>query len=474
MVVRKPDVKRLLAKGLSGREAGKLVVQHAYAIDRGGSGFLSEKDIQTLQASLKTQRDVEDYNRVLDVYRTVFVTIQEAKILSLVMQKDLHDVESQLDAYHWSQGVSDVYRWLPVILTEKDYKAVKARQKRRLRRRLYSIGEVVGRRTDELLGGPDKAEDATEEEWDAAHATADQEVQKLLKAGKLKPLRLAHRADRYTVAEAEAALADPLDPEDLYEDEEDGPPEDAVERHAANLAEWEETVAQGDLTEGHDLSRYIPGEWGDVEPGDEERLLHHYLSGDQLYKAGLPEWKAWLDEFKFYEEDEYEGRDGGVAVLVEDGFLSSLDAKGHFNAYWLDSLKDYAQLRDVEEQFSREKGLSMQELLQTLMKKVRDKAKVLRAYQEVLRQAGEVYEIDLGVEESLFLPDIRKAMESYSRTAKTVSRWRGQLRGPKLPPLDYDQVKPDKATVDTLHERFSVGVFGDGFGGDWWKEASDG
>lgn len=473
MVVRKPDVKRLLAKGLSGREAGKLVVQHAYAIDKGGSGFLSEKDIQTLQASLKTQRDVEDYNRVLDVYRTVFLTIQEAKILSLVVEKELRGVERELDAYHWSQGVSDVYRWLPVILTEKDYKTAKARQKRRFRRRLYSLGEVVGRRTDELLGGEEKAEDATDEEWDAAHEAADQEVQKLVKAGRLKPLRLGHRADRFTVAEAEATLADPLDLEDLHEEEEE-PSEEAADHHAAYLASLEESIAQGDLTEGHDISRYIPGEWGDVDPDDEERLLHHYLSGDQLYKAGLPEWKAWLDEFKFYEADEYEGRDGGIAVLVEDGFGGSLDAKGHFNTYWLDSLQDYAQLKAIEEHFAKEHGLSLEEMLQTLMKKVRDKAKVLRAYQEVLRQAGEVYEIDLGVEESLFLPDIRKAMESYSRTAKTVSRWRGQLRGPKLPPLDYDQVKPDKATVDTLHERFSVGVFGDGFGGDWWKEASDG
>lgn len=473
MVVRKPDVKRLLAKGLSGREAGKLVVQHAYAIDRGGSGFLSEKDIQTLQASLKTQRDVEDYNTVLDVYRTVFLTIQEAKILSLSVEKDLRSVERELDAYDLSQRLSQVFRFLPTILTEKDYQAVKARQKRRLRKRLYSLGEVIQSRTEELLGGSEEAEEVTDAVWAKAWRAADQEVQKLIDAGKLRPLRLGHRADLIAYAEAKTALEDPLELEDLTDEGE--PAEETTDHHAAYLARLEEAVAQGDLTEGHDVSRYC-GEPG--EDDDEERLLHHYLSGDQLYKAGLPEWRTWIDDFKWYEEPDYAGgvddQEGGVAVLVADGFGGSLDAKGHFNRFWLDQLRDYTQIKSVEEQLAKEKGISMEDLLQKMMGRVRDQARVLLAYHQVLREAGRVYGIELGLEEALFLEDLRKSAESYSDTAKTVSRWRGKVRGPKLKVLDLDQLKPDKATVDTLHERFSEGIFGGGFGGDWWKEASDG
>ncbi len=474
MVVRKPDVKRLLAKGLSGKEAGKLVVEHAYAIDRGGSGFLSEKDIQTLQASLTTQQDIRDYNRVLDVYRAVFLTIQEAKILSLSAEKDLRSVESQLDAYDLSQRLSQVFRFLPTILTEKDYQAVKARQKRRLRKRLYSLGEVIQSRTEELLGGSEEAEEVTDAVWAKAWKAADQEVQKLIDAGKLRPLRLGHNASLLPFAEAKATLEDPLELEDLTGDEE--PDEGTADHHAAYLARLEEAVAQGDLTEGHDVSRYC----GELDEGDdEERLLHHYLSGDQLYKAGLPEWRTWIDDFKWYEEPDYAGgvvddQEGGVAVLVADGLGGSLDAKGHFNRFWLDQLRDYTQVKSVEEQFAKEKGVSMEDLLQKTMSRVRDQARVLLAYHQVLREAGEVYGIELGLEEALFLEDLRKTAESYSVTAKAVSRWRGKVRGPKLKPLDLDQLKPDKATVETLHERFSEGVFGGGFGPGWWKEASDG
>jgi len=469
MVVRKADLKRLLAKGLSGKEAGKLVVQHAYAIDRGGSGFLSDKDIQTLQASLKTQDDIRDYNRVLDVYRAVYVTIQEAKILSLLVERDLRSVESQLESYLVSQGVSDVYRWLPVIVTEKDYQAMKARQKRRLRKRLYCLGEVIERRTEELLGGPEKAEDSTDAAWDKAWKAADQAVQKLLDAGKLKPLRLGHRADLIAYAEAKTALEDPLELEDLTDDGE--PAEETTDHHAAYLARLEESVAQGDLSEGHDVSRWS----ADLdEDDDEDRLLYHYVSGDQLYKTGLPEWTAWIDEFKFYEDEEHEGQDGGVAVIREDGFGISADPKGHYRNHWLDQLRDYAQVKSVEEEFTKEKGISIEDLLRKMLKRVKDQARVLQSYSHVLLEAGEVYGIDLGVEEALFLPELRKAAESYSSTAKRVSHWRGKIRGPKLPALDLDQLKLDKGTVDTLHERFSVGVGGDGFGPAWWKEASDG
>lgn len=472
MVVRKADLKRLLAKGLSGKEAGKLVVQHSYAIERGGSGLLSEKDIQTLRASLKTQDDIRDYNRAFNVYRAVYVTIQEAKILSLLVEKGLRSVKTELDRYLVSQGVSDVYRWLPGILTENDYQAMKARQKRRDRKRLYCLGEVIGRRTEELLGGRDKAEDSTDAAWSKAWKAADQEVQKLIDAGKLKPLRLGHRADLMTCAEAKATLEDPLALEDLTDDGEAA--EETTDHHGAYLARLEEVVAQGDLSEGHDVSRWFAAEVPLELEDDEDRLLYHYVSGDQLYKSGLPEWKAWIDEFRCYEEPELEN---GVAVLREAGLGGiSVDPKGHYRNHWLDQLRDYAQVKATEEEFTKEEGISVEDLLRKMLKLVKDDARLLQSYSQVLLEASEVYGIDLGVEDALFLPDLRKAAESYSSMAKRVSRWRGEIRGPKLPALDFDQLKPDKVAVEILHERFSVGLGGEGFGlgPAWWKEASDG
>ena len=473
-MARKQDVKRLLSKGgLSGRETGKLVVEHAYAVDRGEPGFLSDKDIQTLKAGLKNSRDIQDYNVVLDLYKAVYMTIQEARIVSLQVEKDLLFVEGEQDRYLLAQSLHQALSFLPVIVTEKDYKAMQASQKRKLRKRLYCLGEVLEERTKEHLGGFEEAEEATDEAWDEAWKAADQEVQKLIDAGKLKPLRLGHKASHETVQKAREYLEDPLEMD--LEDED--LPEEGKAQAEANLvrmlAEAEEVVAQGDLTEGHDVQRWSGSyrDFSDLDGSDDEdRLLYHYVSGDQLYKAGLPEWKRRLDEFVFYEEEA-----AGVAVLQDDGFGTCLDKKGHFSTFWLDIIRSYATLpTDLEEEFLQLHGVPMEELFQTTLKRSKDQARLLQAYLQVLQEASTVSGIDLALKVVLSVSDVRKAADGYSEMAKKVSRWLGRPRGPRLPAFDLDKVKPDKTLVDILHERFALGVYGDGLGGDWWKVASDG
>lgn len=467
-MARKPDVKRLLSKGLSGKEAGRLVVQDLHEADRGKGGFLSRKDIEDLKAGLKTHEDITDYNRLVDLYKAVYMTMEEAEIASLQVEKHLRSLESRLEGYVVSAGVRHIYRLLPIIVTEKDYRALKARQKRRLKKRLYCLGEVLEKRTEELLGGWQKAEEATDETWDKAWKAADQEVQKLIDDGKLKPLRLGHRADLIAYAEAKKALEDPLELEDLTDDGE--PAEKTTDHHAAYLARLEESVAQGDLSEGHDVSRWS----ADLDPeDDEDRLLYHYVSGDQLYKAGLPEWKLWIDEFKPYEEDK--DHEGGIAVIREEGGPGSdVDAKGHYRNTWLDRLRDFMQVQRIEEEYRATRGLSAEEVFRTILKTVRVQAQILQAYLRVLQEAGAACGIDFALEEVLTISDVRTAAEDYSRMAKTVSGWRGEIRGPRLPAFDLDQVKPDKAVVDTLRERIALGIYGEGLGDGWWKEVSDG
>ena len=52
----KTDIKKLLSKGLTGKEAGKLVLQDNWEYDHMRDDFLSERDLSAIKASLKTTR----------------------------------------------------------------------------------------------------------------------------------------------------------------------------------------------------------------------------------------------------------------------------------------------------------------------------------------------------------------------------------------------------------------------------------
>lgn len=491
----KPDIKRLLSKGLSGLEAGKLVLLDIYEEEHGREGFLSDKDIQQLKAGLKTQPDGQDYNRMVDLYKAVYMTVQEARIASLHLQRLLaSQVSVLLQAYVVSTGIRMVYRQLPLIVTEKEYAALKKRQKATLRKRLYSLAQVREWRTRELLGGWDKAEEATDEAYAEAEAKAEQEVQQLIEAGKLEPIRLGHKASLMTVQEAEEAKANPLeyDPEDLspamerllYEKEYgDLSPEELADKkeqqveysktlRADYLKRVEASLAQGDLTEGHDVEW-----WPDrgVEPEDEERLLHHYVFGDQLYKAGLPEWRRWIEEFKVYQIPGAEDRDR-LAILQEDVSMGGTDRKGYYDTGWMDMLQDYLHVQRMETDFSSTGSETLEEKLRGRVKLATDLARVLLAFVAVLKEAYAVAGLPQTVEEDVYFGDVESEVETYSTLAKGAARWDAKIRSPRLPALDLAKLKPDRTTLATLRERVARGVYiqsgGGGLGPNWWRSIS--
>jgi len=94
----KRDLSRLLGKGLSGEEAGRLVVAHILELEDGGEGFLSEKDINAIRAGLRnSQAAGADYNRMIDLYRSLREIVIEAQVASLHCVAALRDLEAELE-----------------------------------------------------------------------------------------------------------------------------------------------------------------------------------------------------------------------------------------------------------------------------------------------------------------------------------------------------------------------------------------
>ncbi|MGO8685208.1 MAG: hypothetical protein ACLQUT_11605 [Thermoleophilia bacterium] len=107
-MVRTTDITHLIAKGLSGREAGRLAVQELAALDRGGQGVLSEKDIRALAVALRTPADGADYERLIALYEALPLMLCEAQVVSLQTERILSDLRCELERSWVSARVADL------------------------------------------------------------------------------------------------------------------------------------------------------------------------------------------------------------------------------------------------------------------------------------------------------------------------------------------------------------------------------
>ena len=98
-MVTKTDLKRLMSKGLTGREAAQLVLQDSWEVDHKRPGFLSKADIQRLKQGLRTPADIQEYNRLIHVYQLVDYTLKEARIMALEAIQALLLASKELEVY---------------------------------------------------------------------------------------------------------------------------------------------------------------------------------------------------------------------------------------------------------------------------------------------------------------------------------------------------------------------------------------
>jgi hypothetical protein len=79
----KAEVRGLLKSGLTGREAGLLVFEDSWLLAGRSGGqyqnFLEMKDIESLKARLGSQKDIDDYNIIVRVYRVAEYIRREAE-----------------------------------------------------------------------------------------------------------------------------------------------------------------------------------------------------------------------------------------------------------------------------------------------------------------------------------------------------------------------------------------------------------
>ena len=261
-------IKRIITKGLTGWEAGKLILQDLTDSYHGKDSVLTEADMEAIQRAPMQGADVGDYNMFMALYRGFHLghilgewTCTDACLQISLLDHMLEDAEKR-------RTVELFESCGPHVVTRKQYEDIVAAQREKklefeyslaytVEERFYATAPPVAREEiDKLCIDTESAEDfasAVPEKYTAIFQQAIDEIRRLHTSGRLPAVH--HKKDK--------KKAEPLS------------------------ARWKK-----DGLSAQDTMQLID-------------ML--YVTGKQLYDCSeLPEWKGFVDEYQqhWFDDDE--------------------------------------------------------------------------------------------------------------------------------------------------------------------------
>ncbi len=183
------------------------------------------------------------------MYRTLAYFIKDGEIIAWNTAFQLERGLLFLHEYITYDLIRTAKRFMPRVVSEKEYQELKERQRKELLEQYHCLDEVISDRAHELA--PEEIRQQCEAEDTAvadAHPElfeeAERQIMELIESGRLQTIK--HEQKAY-----EKGLPSHINP-------------------------W--MVNAEDYT-----------------PEREELLLQTYISSQMLYASGLPEWQRWID-----------------------------------------------------------------------------------------------------------------------------------------------------------------------------------
>jgi hypothetical protein len=422
----KADIKKILSKGLTGREAGKLIFQDNWLADTGRGGFLSERDMSSIKAGLKTDRDIKEYNSYVRLYKYVDYTLKEVRISSLEAESYLYYIYLLLQPYERAE----TYRWtsmyIPAIVTQKQYEELSAKQRDIMLKRAMSLQELISILSGvelEYILDEDEPEPVIDFQKDEKLIQAVEKVKELLKEGRLKPLKLKEWRDYYQAHKLKIPAQ---------------PVKEVVEM----------------------LDKILAGE---LQYDEDDSLRLTVFRGQNLYE--IEELEGWIkEEIEEYSPNwdvETGARPEGMmqsryVAIIQNPLPEDLDKRG----YWIE--RDYlGSYRKPDTK--RDSGL-----ITGLMDASKERIKGFLAVQSVLEAICKVIEVD-------FLEDLEQWREELQSIVEVINRLIDSLDGswerlglPELKPIKMGRMKATASTIRYFRERMALAL-----GENWWEEPRD-
>jgi hypothetical protein len=468
------EVNKLLSKGLTGKEAGRLVLQDNWQADHGKETFLSQKDINTLKRGLKTTQDIKDYNSYIRTYELLDYTLRQANIAKLEAEKLILLLDHYLlMTLNRLMEDHDNALFKPSIMTEKQYQDVKANQRARLLASLHDLEDVILWRVEEKYPGylepleeggeymvEANLEYLAEEEPDKLRG-AILDILQLLKTDQIQPASFSEKykkqlkdlkAERDVIYEA-SHISQEDDPKTRVLTKEEKASLDRIFQDEDQLKL--EAYKAGRRDQEKLISTLEGLLDGSIKPDKAEAILKaFYTTGEELYKTGLPEQVSWIDEFK-PALHKGEGTLSGIAV-IQDPKDSMLDERGY---YYKSSYAD---------DWMPSKGSGMADTYQQGHKQIIESIKLFLAFHSIVEAVSEVIGIDFAEETRGWLDSLSSIIDSHNQTVEQARYYAlSEILGYEIKPIKLDRYKPSAQTVKYLRERMSISL------GDGWYEAKE-
>jgi len=477
----KTDVKKLLSKGLTGKEAGKLILQDSWLVDHGKDGFLSERDISVIKASLKTTQDIQDYNSYVETYRIIDYTLKDAHIQALQLQIKMRAIIQLVSMYVYGYTSEIDNRTTPIIMTEKEYQDHKADQRKELLRELHSLDEVMLSRACEIT--PEEIQDQEpEDEYFLAWLKKDHpdiwkqivsDILDLLRTGKLRPALITGK-DKESLTDLwdkikelrESLSIYKISSEELLKITRDGS-YPAEEDRLLNIKIKELNKQEEDLLRSlykaskgksqdrmiNSLEKILEGSLSQEE--EDEILLYAFCSGEDLYQTGLPEQVKWIDEYKPGYSSTEDGEDilKGVAIL-KDPSPDQLDEKGHY--------------KERHNRLELAQGIISKELdLQNSIRMAKEMIKLVLSFRSVFEAVSEAIGLDFTEDIKEWIEDIQDIVTEYNRLRLEIDLTESMPKEIKdaLEPISLEKLTPYTKTIKYLRERVAKSL-----GEGWWED----
>ncbi len=285
-------VKRIIAKGLTGWQAGKLVLQDAVDTCRGKGSVLTEGEMAAIQAIRMEGADVRDYNTFMAVCRGFHRGCMLAELACKDACLQMGFLECALCDVDKRRTVELFESFGPQIVTRKQYAEIVAAQHQKKLAFEFGLGYVVEERFYAIA--PPEARSAIDEAGVDVESVEDfiaavPEAYRDLCKQAIDQIRRLHAGGKLAV---------------VY-DEQDG------KEIKPSLTRWKK---------------------GKLSPEETTKLMDRlYVTGQTLYDCTeLPEWKILVDRYQRHWLDDDDERFRHAYAVVEDCPDVWLDGKGRY------------------------------------------------------------------------------------------------------------------------------------------------
>jgi len=429
--VTKTAINRIITKGLTGREAGKLILQDSIDSYHKRDSVLTEADLATIRSAPMEGADVQDYNMFMALCRGFHVghmlgewTCADACLELLLLERPLRDADKR-------RTVELFESFGPHVVTQKQYEDIVVAQRQRKLEFEYSLGYVIKEHfyattppeareeIDDLCLDMEFAEDfatAVPEKYKSVFKQAVNKIRRLHKNGKLPAVP----------CKEDAKEAKPL------------------------LVKWKS---------------------GRLSAQDALKLVDMlYVIGQQLYDCEeLPEWKEFMDNYQqhwFADDDERFRHTYAILDdcpqfwLAENGYFKGSDKPSKWITRSTESLLGLVDHDDKPRKSIQKVAAELRDRLDTAEQNIR----LFLATKAILDTAVDAVELDIpGNAGMLAGPNVRLGafiaiynirLEDLNEERKSSES--GDTRLEKaikmLPAIDPEKLRPSPDSLKQLKD----------------------